>query len=164
MSIYIGIDLSLVSPGVAVYVHATNQWILYGFAQRAREQSMTRRHHNTSLIMLPPIPAVSTATNEGRYEHIRHYIVDVIMGHYTDATCVTVGIESYAFGARNSGSSYKLQELGGVVKHSIWKTYPHWTQTMIPPTLWKKRRLEMGGLQNRMWWTMWTPMDHPFLS
>lgn len=146
MSVYIGLDLSLVSPGVAVYIPTNNnQWFLYGFAQRVREQELTKTHHNTSIIMLPPIPTASrTTTNEERYEHIRHYIVDVIMARYTNSPCVTVGIESYAFGAKNSGSSYKLQELGGVVKHSIWKQYPHWRQEMIPPSQWKKKTIGNG--------------------
>lgn len=144
MTIHIGLDLSLVSPGVSVLDTDTGLWKLYGFVQRVREQrfsSSTCPNETTSIVLLPAIP---TTTNEERYEHIRHHIVDIIMSPFSNAPDVVVGIESYAFGAKNSGSSYKLQELGGVLKHSIWRTYPKWRRDIIPPTQWKKKTLGNG--------------------
>ena len=144
MTIYVGLDLSLVSPGVAIYDGISEVWLLYGFAQRIRERGLTKRLQNTTIHILPAIPNSPTTTNEERYEHIRHQIIDTILSPYANETDVLIGIESYAFGTRNSGSSYKLQELGGVVKHSIWKHYPLWRRESIPPTKWTKHTLGNG--------------------
>jgi len=142
-TICIGLDLSLVSTGISVYETSSNRYTLYGFAQRVREYGFKYHKGTTSIILLPPVPNSPTTTNEERYEHIRHHIVDTIMFPFTDVTDVVVGIEGYAFGA-SSGSSYKLQELGGVIKHSIWTHYPQWEQTIIPPTRWKKTIIGNG--------------------
>ena len=144
MTICMGLDLSLISPGIAVYNTSSHAWILYGFAQRVREQGLQTQQDSTMICMLPPIPNTRTTTNEERYEHIRHHIIETIMSPFRHELDVVVGIESYAFGAKNSGSSYKLQELGGVLKHSVWKHYPKWTQEIIPPTKWKKQIVGAG--------------------
>jgi Holliday junction resolvasome RuvABC endonuclease subunit len=144
MTICFGLDLSLISPGVAIYDTTTGTWSMFGFAQRIREKDIKKRHQGTTIVMLPSIPNSPTTTNEERYEHIRHHIIDVIMDPYIHETDVIVGIECYAFGANNSGNSYKLQELGGVLKHGIWKTYPQWRQQIIPPTQWKKKTVGNG--------------------
>jgi hypothetical protein len=147
MTILIGLDLSVTSSGICVYDTTLDTWHLYGFAQRQREVGFT-----TNMITLfPPVPP-SSVCNEKRYEHIRHYIVDIVMKPLVtllssstsiDAD-VRVIIESYAFGASNSGHSYKLQELGGVIKHAIWKNFPQWIVDTVPPTRWKKSVLGMG--------------------
>jgi Holliday junction resolvasome RuvABC endonuclease subunit len=145
MTIHIGLDLSLISPGICVFDTRTGIWSLYGFAQRVREHRFTvHLDSGTSVVLLPAIPNVPGTTNKERYEHIRHHIVDHIMATFSTEVDVVVGIESYAFGAKNSGSSYKLQELGGVIKHSIWRTYPQWRQEIIPPSQWKKNTLGKG--------------------
>lgn len=144
MTIHIGLDLSLVSPGVCVFDTLSGVWALYGFAQRVRERDYTKRHGSATITLLADIPNSLHTTNEERYEHIRHHIVDVIMKPYVHEPCVIVGIECYAFGAKNSGSSYKLQELGGILKHSIWQTYPLWRRQIIPPSQWKKQTLGNG--------------------
>jgi Holliday junction resolvasome RuvABC endonuclease subunit len=145
MTIFIGLDLSLVSPGVAVHNTTDDSWGLYGFAQRVKERCFTHTDGATTVCLFPAIPHART-TNEERYEHIRHYIVDCMLTRLkpTKGELVVVGIECYAFGAKNSGSSYKLQELGGVVKHAIWKRFPTWSQVHIPPTQWKKHVLGNG--------------------
>jgi hypothetical protein len=134
MVVVVGLDLSLTSPGVAIYDTCTKLWSLYGFAQRVREQQQSLA---PPICLLPPIPA-GTRSNEERYEYIRRHIVDDILSRYADEAEVLVGIEAYAFGAKGAGHSYKLQELGGVLKHSLWVRFPGWTQVLIPPTKWKK--------------------------
>lgn len=142
MTIYVGLDLSLVSPGVAVYNTTDQSWALYGFAQRVREKQFTYSCHLTRVQLFPAIPR--DIANECRYEHIRRYIVDSILDKLPPDPLVVVGIECYAFGAKNSGSSYKLQELGGVLKHAIWRQFPHWQQVIIPPSQWKKKAIGDG--------------------
>ena len=144
MTICFGLDLSLISPGVAVYDTENDTWFMFGFAQRIRENGVTNRHQEVTIVLLPTIPNSPTTTNEERYEHIRHHIIDIIMAPYVHETDVVVGIECYAFGAKNSGNSYKLQELGGVLKHGVWKTYPHWRRQIIPPSQWKKKTVGNG--------------------
>ena len=144
MTICFGLDLSLISPGVAVYDTKNGTWSMFGFAQRIRENGVTKRHQEATIVLLPAIPNSPTTTNEERYEHIRHHIIDIIMAPYVHETDVVVGIECYAFGAKNSGNSYKLQELGGVLKHGVWKAYPHWKQQIIPPSQWKKKTVGNG--------------------
>ena len=143
MVIYVGLDLSLTSPGVAIYDTGSASWTLYGFVQRVREQGLTRYSGTTTIRLVPRIPSAASS-NEERYEHIRHYIVDVMLAPFHADPCVVVGIECYAFGAKNAGSSYKLQELGGIVKHSLWKTYPAWRQEIITPGQWKKHTIGSG--------------------
>ena len=146
MTIHIGLDLSLISPGICVFDTQSGLWSLYGFAQRVRENRFkVHLDSGASIVLLPSIPNVTGTTNEERYEHIRHHIVDQIMSAFSTTVDVVVGIECYAFGAKNSGSSYKLQELGGVIKHSIWRTYPQWRQEIIPPSQWKKKTLGKGN-------------------
>jgi hypothetical protein len=144
MTIFIGLDLSLVSPGIAVHNTTTGSWVLYGFTQRVREQRFTYINQSTRVHLFPAIPRVA-ASNEERYEHIRHHIVECILLPLLPTTeRVVIGIECYAFGAKNSGSSFKLQELGGVLKHDIWRRFPAWQQVIIPPTQWKKQVLDNG--------------------
>ena len=145
MTIFVGLDLSLVSPGIAIYKTMGASWSLYGFTQRVREHGFRYTKTPTLVHLFPMIPG-SEKTNEARYEHIRHHIVDLVLDRLEPETgeSVVVGIECYAFGAKNSGSSYKLQELGGVLKHAIWKRFPGWKQTIIPPSQWKKQTLSNG--------------------
>lgn len=142
MVILVGIDLSLTSPGVAIQDTNTETWSLYGFVQRIRERGFKRQNGKTTIHLLPQIPS-SSATNEERYEHIRHQIVDQILFPYRQESQVLIGIENYAFSAQ-SGYSYKLQELGGILKHSLWKSYPGWRLEAIPPAQWKKKVIGKG--------------------
>jgi hypothetical protein len=146
MTIFVGLDLSLVSPGLSVYDSATGIWLLYGFAQRVREQGFHTVCGTTEIRLLPTIPNVAGVTpNEARYEHIRSHLVDGILSAYAGAARVVVGIENYAFGSgQQSGHAFKLQELGGVIKHSLWVRYPHWRQVVIPPTSWKRSTVGHG--------------------
>jgi Holliday junction resolvasome RuvABC endonuclease subunit len=142
--IFIGLDLSLSSPGIAVYHSDRDKWLLYAFSQRKSENKMEVNEDAFQLHMFPKIPSAAES-NEIRYEFIRHYIIDVIMMMYKEEPDVRVIIESYAFGAKNAGSSYKLQELGGVIKHSIHSTFPTWERITVTPSSWKKSTIGIGN-------------------
>jgi Holliday junction resolvasome RuvABC endonuclease subunit len=146
MTIHVGLDLSLISPGIAILNTTTGFWSLFAFTQRVREHKFNYQGTTASITLLPAIPNFPLTTNEERYEHIRRHIVDIILDPYIKETTadVVIGIECYAFGAKNSGSSYKLQELGGVLKHSLWQKAPHWRREIIPPTQWKKKTMDNG--------------------
>jgi hypothetical protein len=146
MSVHIGLDISLKSPGMAIYESAYKKWSLYGFAQVKRQIGQTYQTDAVYIELLPPIPNIVGVTpNESRYEHIRHYFVDKILIAFLNSNHVTVAVENYAFSARNSGSAYKLQELGGVLKHSIWCRFPSWKLIMVPPSRWKKLTVGCGN-------------------
>ena len=141
MTIRVGLDISLKSPGIAIHDLNTDTWSLFCFAQRASDFTTVQ---SPQVHVLPAIPS-TTKSNVERYEHIRKHLVDNILMKYREHEHVHVNIESYAFGAKNSGSSYKLQELGGVLKHSLWIYFPTWTYSCIPPTQWKKRTIGHGN-------------------
>lgn len=135
MDLCIGFDLSLTSPGMCISDGV--KWSLYGFAQRRREHNLKRQCGPVTLCLFAPIPR--NECNEYRYEHIRHYLVDIaIQQHIGTVRRVEVIFEGYAFGAKHSAHAYKLQELGGVIKHSLWTLYPNWQYRCCAPTEWKK--------------------------
>lgn len=145
--ILIGLDLSLTSPGISVYDTEQDNWSLYGFPQRKSEMGMYISSQNVELSLFPNmIPPPQKCSNEERYEYIRKCIIQDIMMKYKDVpTSVVVLIESYAFGAKNAGSSYKLQELGGIIKHSIYTHFPTWTRIIVTPGSWKKKTVGIGN-------------------
>ena len=130
----VGIDLSLVSPAIAVYCSSLKTWHLYCFAQRICEKGAVLRP-STEVIMtvLPPIPGSQTASDCTRYEHIRYHIHQVIA---LLAPRVTVYVEGYAY-SRQNNATYKLQELGGIIKYDLFKLLGRDCET-IPPSKWKK--------------------------
>jgi hypothetical protein len=74
-----------------------------------------------------------------RYMHIVNHVKEFVIGivPLTEISDVTVVIEGYAFLKNSSGSSYKLHELGGILKHilreiGVTKIY------IVPPSKWKK--------------------------
>lgn len=139
----VGLDLSLTSPALAVHDTTTSTWHLFAFAQRVREEGVCIHDKNVCITLLPAIP--KTGCNEARYEHIRHHLVDAVLQPLCAAApTVRVAIESYAFGATHSGHAYKLMELGGIVKHSLFRQFPHWTVQAVPPTKWKKHTVGTG--------------------
>lgn len=140
MTVYVGIDLSLKSTGLAIYDGDT--WILCGFAQRVRESNLVVQKDGVNIRILPGIPP-PPASNEARYEHVRRHLMD-ILSMYATCTDVVVGIEGYAFNASASGSAYKLQELGGIIKHTIHVTYPTWEMVVVPPGKWKRQTIGNG--------------------
>ena len=147
VSVRVGLDLSITSPAAAIYVTEAHRWYLFAFAQRVRERGLhVRREPSTpggprvELQLFDPIPPPGTA-DMVRYEHIRHHLVDKALAPHVEAGSNTrFTIESYAFGASStSGSSYKLMELGGIIKHSLHMRFPSCTQVYVPPTAWKKQ-------------------------
>ena len=130
MSIYVGIDLSLVSPGFVVYDGVNDTWKLFAFAQRIRDEGFTSQYNaHTCIRMLPSIP--KTESNEIRYEHIRRYLLETVLKPYHGEQTVHIGLENYSFGSVQSGHSYKLVELGGIIKHSLYTIHPRWQITTI---------------------------------
>lgn len=138
-------DISLTSPGTAVYCTTTDTWKLYGFPQRKSEMNMHTVEGNVEISLFSSMIPSAASCNEERYEVIRSNIMNKIMNLYRDTEDVTVVFESYAFGAKHAGNSYKLQELGGVLKHAIYTTFPTWNMVVVTPGAWKKQSVGIGN-------------------
>lgn len=140
--IVVGIDLSVRSPGVAVLDTCRDSWALYGFAQCQQHRDLVHETGHARIELLPMIPGPE-ASDQARYAHITDHIVGIVSRHHSDHSDLVVALEHYAFSA-SSASSYKLQELGGIVKQAIWGRFRHSRQLTVPPSRWKKRVLGQG--------------------
>ena len=152
--IYCGIDLSLCSPAVAVRTH--ERIYVYFFQQRQRECNFKYISTELQITSLPPIPASNpnvnlNISNHERYMYISKNIVSAISEHIVISDTydnITINIEDYAFAGRaTSGNSYKLQELGGIVKMSLIKEFPGCTLNSIAISSWKKSVVGFGHAQ-----------------
>ena len=135
MSIFIGIDLSLRSPGIASFHKGI--WSIWCFATRQREVGLcwTSDDQKVMVKTLPIIPC-SKAPDIIRYTHIVHQIKTHCYPVWPVGSCVH--LEDYIYPkAMLSGSAYKIHELGGIVKYSLSKA--GYTCQTVAPTAWKKR-------------------------
>lgn len=134
--IYVGLDVSLTSPGISVYDLFTKNWSSYCFQQRKRENCLTWSNNvNFSLTVLPPIPVSSNSDDCIRYNHIVSNLENIIKKHNTtnNVKDVVLIIENYAFAAQGA-SSFKLIELGGIIKFH----FREYRTVVIGNNTWKK--------------------------
>lgn len=147
MRVVVGLDLSLCSPGLAMYCCGGQRtsWTLACIAQRKREHKLdaVSLSDNVTLMVKPPLTGTETS-DVVRYLHIENVLktlmsTPVANGHVvTDDDDVTFVIENYAYAAANQGHSYKLHELGGVIKTYIHRCWPKATVVILSPGTWKK--------------------------
>ena len=126
----IGLDVSLSSSGIVIFDTIEKCLHLFCFAQRKREEKIGKvnikvdnkcREINTCLLtILPPIK--KETCDAQRYMETVETIINCIVDICTvnkEFLSPTIFIEQYAFGAIGS-SSYKLQELGGHLKATLF--------------------------------------------
>ncbi len=128
----VGLDLSLRSPGFAVYNLESDQWDLYGFKQNQKSVEGLSGSDKCNLCLLPLIP--SKCEDTVVYNHILYYLKLHILDRLKDQSVLFI-IEGYAF-SKQHNAGYKLQELGGVIKSAIFNG--GFQQRVLPPTYWKK--------------------------
>jgi Holliday junction resolvasome RuvABC endonuclease subunit len=128
----VGLDLSLRSPGFAVYDRITEHWDLHGFVQNKKMPVGTRYTDNCTVHLLPPIPKNCADTDV--YTYILRHLTIQILDRLKDQDVLFI-LEGYAFSKHNNGT-YKLHELGGVVKTAL--SQMKFRQKVYPPTYWKK--------------------------
>ncbi len=136
----VGLDMSLTSPGIAVFGRRTQFWNLYAFAQRKREIGMKRNiNSNARIELFGRIPSSDTASDAERYKFIVDHIIQIIP---EDSIVL---IEGYAFVNRAiAGSNFKLHELGGFLKVKLLEkkiTNVH----SIVSSCWKKAAIGKGN-------------------
>ena len=138
----VGIDLSLVSPAVAVYCVPSDKWYLYCFAQRICEQdAVLRPDPGVTITVLPPIPSSQQGSDCFRYDHVRQHLHKIISPLVPNCT---VYLEGYAF-SRQNNATHKLQELGGIIKYDLYHLLGQ-ECTTVPPSKWKRGCSGQGKL------------------
>lgn len=146
--VFIGIDLSLKSPGLAIYNVKKKIIKCYFFPQRKRETGITIDHtiglrilgkNEKIKFQISPFPNghIPQHCLITKYKTISENIIQAIDSETIgiDKHCVRITLEGYAFNARSSSSS-KLHELGGILKYLLH--YNKYEFREIAPTKLKK--------------------------
>ena len=142
MTATVGIDMSLTSPGIACFWAGI--WSLWCFAVRKRDENLQWRSVDGAikLTVLPMIPGPSFKDVD-RYRHIITYIQRECVPHWPKDS--RLYLENYIFTKPSlAGSSYKIHELGGILKYQLTQTHPH--LTTVAPSVWKKKLSGLSGM------------------
>jgi Holliday junction resolvasome RuvABC endonuclease subunit len=123
----LGIDMSLTSPGIALYNEETAEWQLRCFANRNREENIVYG----PLVVWNRLQ--SSSVDIERYIHI----IDQIMSYVKDKNITRIVLEGYAYAA-NSAHSAKLHEITGILKYTLTRHFPLAKWTIFAPTSWRK--------------------------
>lgn len=107
----LAIDLSLNSPGIVVK-HETG-YSAYFFPTRKRDRGFCKEQDGFSLQALPPLESKELYH---RYDLVVRAIMDAAARHGVKRAV----LEGYSFGSQSSSVS-KLYELGGILRHALWK-------------------------------------------
>lgn len=136
--VHVGIDLSLSSPGLAFYMTKTKQYYAYYYPSRKKDFTRSRviKMEKDKVFNLCSLgKSCQEGTLVERYDRIVRDILVLISVHCPDVKLTNIRIEGYAFDALSSSAS-KLHELGGILKHSLWRSGYSFEE--IPPTRLKK--------------------------
>ena len=135
MASIVGIDLSLRSPGVALWNQGV--WTIWCFATRKREVGLKwiSPDRQVSVQTLAPIPS-SKSSDILRYQHIVREIETHCFPCW--AADSQIYLEDYIFPkAAVSGSAYKIHELGGILKYTLHLS--GFAYQSVAPSVWKKK-------------------------
>ncbi len=142
----VGIDLSLKSPGITIFNSVTHKWLLYGFSQTQKIRNpWISPNGDVRIYILPKIPGTSSS-DIVRYDYISKSIVSILPKH-KDKTIIY--LEDYAYvNSRIAGSSFKLHELGGILKYTLFNN--HYSNVMIiSHCKWKKVVCKSGKISKQ---------------
>ena len=143
---YVGLDLSLVSPCMAIYDNGG--WSLYCFQQLRKDRELPPiiTHNNLTIHIMPPIPN-KDMDRFTRYKHIVDSFTQVVR---LRPGTVHTKIEGYGFAATGQGSAYKLHELSGIIAYTLHSLSNMSTVAFVPPTQWKKLYVNSGFASKEM--------------
>lgn len=160
MTIHVGLDMSLSSPGVALIDHNGIVHLL-GFQQRTSDKPV-ENHRLTDKLIISRLPYPMNADRWTRSDHIVRVIMDWIDERRVDKTCdVHVYIENYAFGMVSTSVS-KLCELGGIMRYALWKK--GWTFSEISAGTIKKHFSGSGKASKRDMVTAYQKRGYPLMN
>ncbi len=137
MRLLVGIDMSSSSPGLALQWEGEPSIRLWGVAQRQRD---VVRHEvpvgSWTLSLLGLLD--DSASRWARHDRVVTAMLDWIQGHAQTRPDTTVHcfIEGYALGMMGSSSVSMLCELGGILRHALWRK--GWSFEELAPTTVKK--------------------------
>jgi Holliday junction resolvasome RuvABC endonuclease subunit len=133
--IYIGLDNSLNSPGLAIYDE--KKWKLFFLAHRTKDQDFK---YEDSKVEVKAINYPEYETKIQRYDFISGIIFNEILP-YTKQD-YKLAIEGYAYGAVGQ-STLDLAELGGILRYKFYSNKIKWEE--LAPTAIKKHFTGKGN-------------------
>jgi len=148
-----GVDLSFRSP--AVSVKCNGRFYCYFFPQNTRQQSVDFCNDRCTVKAVDVALSKITST-ESQYHAIVSTLMQIIQHHSVSH----VVIEGYAFN-RKSAHSYKLYELGGVLKYTLAKADIGFT--VVPPSHAKMRFTGKGNSNKVHMYEKWIEHGFPCL-
>lgn len=143
--IFVALDMSLKSPGMAIYNKNKDFWHLYGFAQKKSQINMSKKLKENVLLKLFPLIIKNDTSSDVIHDVERYkFIVDHFIGVLSNPKIVPpnsnikVYIEAYAFPKNDkTGFNYKLQEMGGSIKLALLNIGIHQIYSIVG-SKWKK--------------------------
>ena len=147
--IYVGLDMSLRSPGMCVYDAEQKSMHLYGWKQRKKDNKFQPYHVESCTIEKPFTVSkffvdLFPQIREDRWDAI----VDIV-GHIESVleklpvNKLRVAIEGYAHNMKQSSSMSVLSELGGALRYMLQRKNIYWEE--VSPKTGKK---DFGGTGN----------------
>jgi Holliday junction resolvasome RuvABC endonuclease subunit len=135
----VGLDMSLRSPGCAIFLPNGNQWQLYGFAQvKKHENRSWVVNDRVTLALFGKIP--EHVSDARRYLYIVQHLLAVI------PRSSQIAIEGYAYPSNSAqrGFNFKLHELGGALKAALTDSGIE-NYTPVVASAWKKKVVGKGN-------------------
>lgn len=138
MSVVIGVDMSLTSPGMCVLTD-DSKWDLYAFHQQEKFRA-TSTFYQTGSVSITLLDTIPDAKSKDvvRYQHIVSQLCGIIAKLPGPRRLI---MEGYAFGA-DSANAFKLMELGGIFKVACSTLVEE--MIILPPTKWKRQATGFG--------------------
>lgn len=138
-TLYVGIDMSLSSPGIAIKWSGDTKWSLIGFQQRKTDRVISGEPIGEKLLIsrltYPPF-----TDRWDKIEYLTNVIVELINMNLKEIlrkdphVTLKIGIEGYAFRAPNSSSITPLAELGGCLRLALRQKFSVQPQEITPST------------------------------
>ena len=163
--LFVGIDLSLRSPGLALYSPSTKRLWTYFYA--TREKDIGRKFQTScqwkggTFFSTEAFPIQTTNLSLlDKYSQITADILQTIQYHVNAEKSAKIRMEGYAFGAKSSSVS-KLHEIGGVLKYRLHLS--GFTIDELPPTSLKKHFTGCGNASKKMMYEKFVELGFPAL-
>jgi Holliday junction resolvasome RuvABC endonuclease subunit len=115
--IYVGIDLSVSSPGVCL-INELNEIYMYYVSSKKKHENIISNRGNIRIRMMTSVFKKEWDNRINRWEEISSAVVELIDSSGGDE--FKIGIEDYSYGSVGSGTT-KLAELKGIVLYKLRK-------------------------------------------
>lgn len=163
--LFVGIDLSVRSSGLALYSPSEKKIWTYFYATRKKDisrtyQSVCSWQGNTAFSTEAFPRQLSDMPLIEKYTQVTSDIIHTIQRHMVDRDAVFIRMEGYAFGARSSSSS-KLHEIGGILKYRIHEK--GYEMEELPPTSLKKHFTGLGNASKCEMYNRFVELGFPML-